>query len=213
MHSFLISHMDSQIKLCLQISKVIWLNSCNDYEEAPVNQLIRMCHWIPLPVLCPDVLQYPPSKHTLLSGILAKNTCQGHASQSLYKNGCCISIPALLWFQSSFYYFSSCSHKTYNHCSSILTERILMVSKTWISITHCFFSLNNNLLNTFFIISGKNSVDLHFIYMECELQGSLHNLQNVHMNLTSLGHKPRDKTFAEAKSELCRWHPKQLLPP
>lgn len=105
------------------------------------------------------------------------------------------------------------AHKTYNHCSSILTERILMASKTWISITHCFFSFNNNLLNTFFIISGKNSVDLHFIYMECELQGSLHNLQNVHMNLTSLGHKPRDKTFAEAKSELCRWHPKQLLPP
>lgn len=171
--------MDSQIKLCFQILRVIWLNSCNEYEEAPVNQLIRMCHGMPPPCFMLGCVTILTQQTYTAQWYFGKSTCQGQGSQSLYKNGGCISIPALLWFQSSFYCFSCCSHKrtqTYSHCSPILTERILMVSKTWIFTTHCFFSLNNNVLNTFFIISGKDSVDLHFIYMECELQESLHNL-------------------------------------
>lgn len=50
-------------------------------------------------------------------------------------------------------YFPSCSHKctyAYNHSSPILTERTSLISKAWILVTHCLFSLNNKVVNTFF---------------------------------------------------------------
>lgn len=66
--------MDSQIKLCLQISKVIWLNSCNEYEEAPVNQLIRMCHGMPPPCFVLGCVIIPTQQTSTAQWYFGKKT-------------------------------------------------------------------------------------------------------------------------------------------
>lgn len=118
-----------------------------------------MCHRMPPPLfvlVCAIV--YTPNKHALLSGILTKK----HTPKAQQPNPVQQLCLYLYHYCDSSHlsdYFPLGSHKctgTYSHGSLILTERTSLISKARIWVTHCLFSLNNNVLNTFFNCQWQN---------------------------------------------------------